>query len=78
VHACYLKQALLRQYVFDWSWADTYRRHGQHYYPKLLSAVPFTPAAGPRLLLAEGWRSRTWRTNCSRRWARKWRAGTSS
>ena len=51
---CYLKQHSYGEYVFDWSWADAYRRHGQPYYPKLLSAVPFTPATGPRLLLAEG------------------------
>ncbi len=51
---CYLKRHSYGEYVFDWSWADAYRRHGQPYYPKLLSAVPFTPAAGPRLLLAEG------------------------
>jgi predicted N-acyltransferase len=36
--------------VFDWSWADAYQRHGLRYYPKLLCAVPFTPATGPRLL----------------------------
>jgi uncharacterized protein len=51
---CYLKQHSWGEYVFDWSWADAYRRHGLSYYPKLVSAVPFTPAAGPRLLLAEG------------------------
>ncbi|MCV6604041.1 MAG: GNAT family N-acetyltransferase [Porticoccaceae bacterium] len=42
------------EYVFDWSWADAYQRLELPYYPKLLSAVPFTPATGPRLLLAEG------------------------
>jgi len=36
--------------VFDWAWADAYHRHGLRYYPKLLSAVPFTPVPGPRLL----------------------------
>lgn len=40
------------EYVFDWAWADAYERHGLAYYPKLLSAVPFTPATGPRLLAA--------------------------
>ena len=38
------------EYVFDWAWADAYRRHGLDYYPKLLSAIPFTPVTGPRLL----------------------------
>jgi len=37
------------EYVFDWSWADAYSRHGLDYYPKLLTAIPFTPCAGPRL-----------------------------
>jgi hypothetical protein len=36
--------------VFDWAWADAYQRHGFEYYPKLLSAIPFTPVTGPRLL----------------------------
>ncbi len=35
-------------------WADAYRRAGLRYFPKLVSAVPFTPATGPRLLLAAG------------------------
>jgi predicted N-acyltransferase len=38
------------EYVFDWAWADAYQRHGLDYYPKLLSAIPFTPVTGPRLL----------------------------
>lgn len=38
------------EYVFDWAWADAHERHGVEYYPKLLSAVPFTPVRGPRLL----------------------------
>ena len=38
------------EYVFDWAWADAYQRHGLDYYPKLLSAIPFTPVEGPRLL----------------------------
>lgn len=36
------------EYVFDWAWADAYQRNGFPYYPKLLTAVPFTPVAGPR------------------------------
>jgi predicted N-acyltransferase len=42
------------EYVFDWAWADFYRRNGVAYYPKLVAAVPFTPATGPRLLVAAG------------------------
>jgi uncharacterized protein len=51
---CYAKTHSYGEYVFDWSWADAYNRHRVPYYPKLLSAVPFTPATGPRILLAEG------------------------
>ena len=46
----YAKTHSYGEYVFDWSWADAYQRHGLHYYPKLLCAIPFTPATGPRLL----------------------------
>src|SRR5574341_1473658 len=41
------------EYVFDWAWAEAYARHGLDYYPKLVSAVPFTPVSGPRLLAAD-------------------------
>ena len=50
----YLKSHSRGEYVFDWAWADAYQRAGGRYYPKLLSAAPFTPATGPRLLLSEG------------------------
>jgi predicted N-acyltransferase len=46
----YRKDHSYGEYVFDWGWADAYRRHGVPYYPKLLSAIPFTPVAGPRLV----------------------------
>ena len=46
----YLKDHSYGEYVFDWAWADAYRRHGLDYYPKLVDAVPFTPVPGPRLL----------------------------
>lgn len=39
------------EFVFDWAWAHAYERAGLCYYPKLVSAVPFTPAPSPRLLL---------------------------
>ncbi len=52
VGACplYEKTHSYGEYVFDWAWADAYQRHGLAYYPKLLSAIPFTPVAGPRLI----------------------------
>lgn len=46
----YVKSHSYGEYVFDWAWADAYRRHGLDYYPKLLSAIPFTPVTGARLL----------------------------
>ena len=49
----YLKSHSYGEYVFDWAWADAYQRHGKRYYPKLLSAVPFTPVTGSRLLAAD-------------------------
>lgn len=48
----YLKTHSYGEYVFDWAWADAYERSGLHYYPKLVVAVPFTPATGPRILVA--------------------------
>jgi predicted N-acyltransferase len=39
------------EYVFDHGWADACERAGIDYYPKLLSAVPFSPVSGPRLLV---------------------------
>ena len=50
----YLKHHSRGEYVFDWGWADAYERHGLPYYPKLLSAIPFTPSVGPRLLYPDG------------------------
>ena len=46
----YLKSHSYGEYVFDWGWADAYQRNGVAYYPKLISAVPFTPVTGRRLL----------------------------
>ncbi len=46
----YVKSHSYGEYVFDWAWADAYQRHGLEYYPKLLSAIPFTPVTGSRLL----------------------------
>jgi len=47
----YLKSHSQGEYIFDHAWADAYERAGGSYYPKLLSAAPFTPATGPRLLV---------------------------
>ena len=49
---CYLKDHSYGEYVFDWSWANAYHENGLEYYPKLLTAIPFTPCAGPRLVIA--------------------------
>lgn len=48
----YLKGHSQGEYVFDHSWADAWQRAGGRYYPKLLGAVPFTPATGPRFLVS--------------------------
>lgn len=47
----YLKFNSYGEFVFDWAWADAYERNGLKYYPKLVSASPYTPATGPKLLL---------------------------
>jgi predicted N-acyltransferase len=58
----YLKSHSQGEYVFDHAWADAYERAGGSYYPKLISAAPFTPATGPRMLVRpdvdreEAWR----------------------
>ena len=48
----YLKLHSWGEFIFDWSWAQASRRAGIEYYPKLLSAIPFTPVSGPRLLVS--------------------------
>ena len=50
----YLKSHSQGEFVFDHSWADAYERAGGRYYPKLLSAVPFTPVTGRRRLVRPG------------------------
>jgi len=47
----YAKTHSYGEYIFDYGWADAYERAGGRYYPKLLSAAPFTPIPGPRLML---------------------------
>lgn len=48
----YLKMHSYGEYIFDHSWANAFENAGGQYYPKLLSAIPFTPATGPRILLS--------------------------
>lgn len=48
----YVKSHSMGEYVFDQAWADAYERAGGRYYPKLLTAVPFSPVTGRRILAA--------------------------
>ena len=50
----WLKSHSRGEFVFDQSWAEAWERAGGSYYPKLLSAVPFTPVTGRRRLVAPG------------------------
>ena len=53
----YAKSHSQGEYVFDHGWADAWARAGGEYYPKLLSAVPFTPVPGRRVLVRPGSRA---------------------
>ncbi len=50
----YLKTNSEGEFVFDWAWADFAHQSGIPYYPKVVVAVPFTPATGSRVLVAPG------------------------
>lgn len=50
----YVKGHSQGEYIFDHAWADAYERAGGRYYPKLLSASPFSPVTGPRLIARDG------------------------
>ncbi len=50
----YLKFNSYGEFVFDWGWSEAYRLQNRPYYPKLVGAIPYTPIASPRLLLAPG------------------------
>ena len=50
----YVKTHSHGDFIYDWSWAGAYRQLGRQYYPKLMSCLPHTPVAGPRLLVAAG------------------------
>lgn len=45
------------EYIFDHNWAHAYAHAGGRYYPKLQSAVPFTPVTGRRFLTRPGFES---------------------
>ena len=47
----YIKNHSFGEYIFDHSWADAYHRYGLNYYPKLQSAIPFTPVTGERIVI---------------------------
>ena len=49
----YLKTNSYGEFIFDWSWANAAHRAGVRYYPKLVAAIPFTPATGRRLPLLD-------------------------
>ena len=46
----YVKSHSYGEYVFDWAWAEAFQRNGIDYYPKLVSAIPFTPITSQRLI----------------------------
>ena len=50
----YAKNNSYGEFVFDWGWAEAYQRHGLNYYPKLVTAIPFSPVAGPRVGVVAG------------------------
>jgi predicted N-acyltransferase len=51
VAPAWLKSHSWGEFVFDFAWAKAWAERGLRYYPKLVFAVPFTPATGPRFLL---------------------------
>ncbi len=67
----YVKNNSEGEFVFDWNWAELSERLGAPYYPKVVVAVPFTPATGDRVLVAPGTdRASTTRVvaECARKW----------
>ena len=50
----YVKTNSYGEYIFDWDWAAGYEKAGAAYYPKLVGAIPFTPATGTKLLTKNG------------------------
>ena len=48
---CYIKTNSYGELVFDHAWVNAYHHSGVDYYPKLVTAIPYTPATGPRFLI---------------------------
>jgi len=46
----FLKEHSYGEYVFDWSWAEAFHKSGLNYYPKMISAIPFSPITGKRII----------------------------
>ena len=46
----YLKNNSHGEFVFDHSWSYALNRAGRRYYPKLLSAIPFTPCESKKII----------------------------
>ncbi len=55
----YIKNHSFGEYIFDHSWADAYHRYGLNYYPKLQSAIPFTPVTGERIIINKKIKNKT-------------------
>jgi len=49
----YLKSHSWGEYVFDWDWAEAFKRYDINYYPKLVATIPFTPVTSDKLLSSE-------------------------
>jgi len=49
----YLKSHSWGEYVFDWGWADAFKRYDINYYPKLVATIPFTPVSSDKLLSSQ-------------------------
>lgn len=54
----FLKTNSWGEYVFDWSWANAYQSHGLEYYPKFVTAAPFTPSSGRRFFVSKDFENR--------------------
>ncbi len=52
---CYIKTHSQGEYIFDHDWAAAYEQAGGNYYPKVQSAVPFTPVTGRRICVRAGY-----------------------
>lgn len=75
----YQKTHSYGEYVFDHSWVNAYHQNGIHYFPKLVSAIPFTPCAGPRLMIKPMYQQELMpqvieqvKTNCNRKGFSSW------